>query len=542
MLGLMQDFPLIIPRLLAHAETFHRHSEIVSRRLEGDIHRYTFSELGVRSRQLANALDALGVQPGDVVGTIAWNGYRHMELYYALPGMQALYHTINPRLSEDQLAYVINHAQDQLIFVEAMFLPLLEAVADRLSGLKGIVVLWDEGELPETSLPNTYCYETLLREQSADYVWQDFEENTAAGICYTSGTTGNPKGVVYSHRALVLQALNSVIGLELTARDVVLPIVPMFHVNAWTLPFVAAVLGTKLVLPGKDLDGASVYELIEAEGVTFSAGVPTVWQMLFEHLEQTGKTLETLEKACIGGAAAPRSMLEAFRDRYNVDPMHAWGMTETTSMGSGPSVTTRIAEQGKDAILDAKMTQGHAVFGAQLRIVDDAGLELPMDGVTSGNLQIRGWAVASGYLGSESEKEWTADGWFDTGDIATLDDEGYLQLTDRAKDVIKSGGEWISSIDLENAAIAHPDVLTAAVIGVPHPKWDERPLLIVVLRPGVELDREGIMATLVERVAKWWLPDDIQVVESLPIGATGKVQKAELRAMFSDYVLQGTVP
>lgn len=540
MLGMMQNFPLTVPRLLTYADRFHQHTEIVSKRLEGDLHRYTFSDLARRARQLANALIRLGIEPGQVAGTIAWNGYRHMELYYALPGIQALYHTINPRLSTEQLAYVINHAEDQLIFVETAFVPLLEAVADQLHGLKAIVVLCDENDLPETTLNNVLCYESLLAAETDEYQWQDFDENSAAGICYTSGTTGNPKGVVYSHRALVLQAMNSVIGLELTARDVILPIVPMFHVNAWTMPFVAALLGNKMVLPGAALDGQSVHDLIESEGVTFSAGVPTVWQMLFDYLEQSGESLGSLKKACIGGSAAPRSMLETFRDRYNVEPLHAWGMTETTSMGSGPCVTSRIAERGEDAIMDAKMTQGRAVFGAELRIVDEQQQELPMDGKTSGTLQIRGWAVASGYLKNESRSEWNEDGWFDTGDIATLSDDGYLQLTDRAKDVIKSGGEWISSIDLENAATAHPDVAAAAVIAVAHPKWEERPLLVVVLREGATLDRQGILDVLLTRVAKWWLPDDIQVVDSLPLGATGKVQKNLLREQFKDYTLPGT--
>ncbi len=537
MRGLMQNFPLLVPELLEHAEQVHGKVEIVSKRLEGDVHRYCFGDLARRSRQLANALATLGLREGDVAGTIAWNGYRHMELYYALPSMGAVYHTINPRLSLEQLAYIIDHAEDQVVFVEAMFLPLLEAIQDQLGALKAIVVLCDERDLPETSLPNVVAYESLLAAASDQFTWPALDENRAAGICYTSGTTGNPKGVVYSHRALVLQAMNTVIGLELTARDVVLPIVPMFHVNAWTIPFSAALLGTKLVLPGKDLDGASIHALMESEQVTFSAGVPTVWQMLFDHLEQSGGTLGSLKKACIGGSAAARSMLETFRDRYGVEPLHAWGMTETTSMGSAPLLTPSIVAAGDNAVMDAKMSQGRAVFGARLRVVDEQGQPVPADGETSGHLQIRGWGVAAEYLKRFSREEWTADGWFDTGDIATLDAEGYLRLTDRAKDVIKSGGEWISSIDLENAALAHPDVAAAAVIGLPHPKWDERPLLVLVMRPGAVLNRDSVMTALAERVAKWWLPDDIQVVESLPIGATGKVQKNLLREQFADYRL-----
>lgn len=534
MLGLMQNFPLTIPRLLTHAERFSSGTEIVSRRLEGDIHRYTMADMGVRARKLAAALARLGVNPGDVVGTVAFNGYRHMELYYGLPGMQAVYHTINPRLSPEQLVYVINHAEDKYLFVEAMFVPLLESIADQLSEVRGFIVLCDEGALPPTTLENALCYEELLAAETGDFEWRDFDENTACGLCYTSGTTGNPKGVLYSHRSIVMQAMNSCIGLELRGSDSILPVVPMFHVNGWTIPFVAAVIGTKLVMPGKDLDGASVWDLLETEKVTFSAGVPTVWQMLFDYMEKEGKSLPHLEKAAIGGSAASRSMLETFKDTYDVEPLHAWGMTETTSMGTSPVVTERVRAQGEEAVMAAHMSQGRGVFGADLKIVDDAGIELPMDGKSAGNLCVRGWGVAKGYFKAESQFEFLEGGWFDTGDVATLDEDGFMRITDRAKDMIKSGGEWISSIDLENAAMGCDGVAVAAVIGIAHPKWDERPLLIVVKAQGSDPSRDEIRNRLDGKIAKWWMPDDIVFVDALPIGATGKVNKLALREQFSN--------
>lgn len=535
MLGLMQDFPLIISKLLTFAEQSHGSTEIVSRRLEGDDHRYDFRELGVRARKLANALVTLGVGPGDTVGTIAWNGYRHMELYYAIPGIEAVYHTINPRLSAEQLSFVINHAADEYVFVEAMFVPLLENIQDEIKDVKGFVVLCDADALPETTLPNVMSYEALIDAESENFDWPEFDENTACGLCYTSGTTGNPKGVLYSHRAIVLQAMSTSLALELKSNDTILMIVPMFHVNGWTLPFVAALLGTKVVLPGKDMDGQSIWDLLTKEKVTFSAGVPTVWQMLFDYLSKEEKDLPFLKRIVIGGSAASRSMLETFQNDYDVEPLHAWGMTETTSMGTSPSITPPISELGEEAVMQARMSQGHSVFGAELKLIDENGDDLAPDSGQPGNLCIRGWAVSSAYFKNQSSKEFLDGGWFDTGDIATLDKHRYMRITDRAKDLIKSGGEWISSIDLENAAAGHPGVSAAAVIGLPHPKWEERPLLIAVKAPGTDVTEDDILEYLGNNVAKWWLPDAIVFVDSLPLGATGKVNKLELRSRYPDF-------
>ena len=535
MLGLMQNYPLNIQKLLEYSEACNSKGEIVSRRLEGDIHRYSYRDLGKRARSLASVLQKLGVDAGDVIGTIAWNGYRHIELYFAVPGIQAMYHTINPRLSDEQLAFVINHAKDKFLFVEAGFVSRIEAIQDRLEQVRGYVILCEEGDMPSTNLNNAMCYEALLSTGDEDFEWDEFDENTACAICYTSGTTGNPKGVVYSHRALILQAFSFIIGAELTCRDILLPVVPMFHVNGWTIPFMGALLGAKLVLPGKNLDGASLYELMQMEKVTFSAGVPTVWQLLIEHLQANDLKLPHLNKILIGGSAAPRSMLETFRDEYQVDAMHAWGMTETSSMGSSPAMPSFVEAQGEEAIIRAKMKQGRAYFGLEMKLSDECGNSVPKDGRSQGHLLIRGWAVASQYLNSEASAEFTQDGWFETGDIATIDGDGFLQLTDRAKDMIKSGGEWISSIELENAAMAHSEIREAAVIGVAHPKWDERPILIAVAGEH-QPTKEDVIKFLEDKVAKWWLPDDVIFVDALPYGSTGKIEKKVLRERYRGYL------
>ncbi len=535
MLGLMQDFPLIIPKLLQFAEAGNADGEIVSRRLEGDDHRYTFADMGKRCAKLAHALKRLGVARGDRISTIAWNGYRHMELYYAVPGIESVYHTINPRLSAEQLSFVINHADDKYIFVEKMFVPLLENIKAEISNVKGFVVLCEADDMPDTTLPNVMSYEALIADEPESFAWSEFDENTACGLCYTSGTTGDPKGVLYSHRSIILQALSTSLALDVSNRETVLLVVPMFHVNGWTMPFVTALTGAKLVLPGKDLDGRSVWQLMDQEDVTFSAGVPTVWQMLIDYTRQEARGLPKLKRIVAGGSAVPRSMLETFQNDYDVEPLHAWGMTETTSMGTSPTVSPSIVARGDEAIMSARMSQGHMVFGAELKIVDDDGNLVPNDGKQPGNLCVRGWGVAKAYFENEASDAFLEDGWFDTGDIATIDDQGYMRITDRAKDLIKSGGEWISSIDLENAATGHEGVAAAAVISLPHPKWDERPLLIAVKAPGSDPDADDVLQYLSENVAKWWLPDAVVFVDELPLGATGKVNKLKLRERYPDF-------
>ncbi|MBZ8139486.1 long-chain fatty acid--CoA ligase [Rubrivivax gelatinosus] len=537
--GLMMQQPLLISSLLVHAERYHGEREVVSRRVEGDIHRYTYRELAARSRRLAKALAALGVRPSERVGTLAWNGYRHMELYYAVSGAGSVLHTINPRLHPDQIVYIADHAEDQVLCFDLSFLPLVQAVAGRTKTIRHFVAMADRAHMPaDPKIPNLLCYEDLVDGQDDHYDWPVFDENTASSLCYTSGTTGNPKGVLYSHRSTVLHTFAIALpdALSCSASDVILPVVPMFHVNAWGLPYAACMTGAKLVFPGPGLDGKSLYELFEAEKVTVSAGVPTVWQALLAYVDANQLKFSTMRRTVVGGSACPPAMLRQFAEDYDVHVLHAWGMTEMSPVGTVAAFKPQHLDQPAEERYAVMSKQGRAVYGVDMKIVDPAGRELPWDGAASGDLLVRGPWVLSRYFKGEGG-EALRDGWFPTGDVARIDAEGYMQITDRSKDVIKSGGEWIGSIDLENIAMAHPAVAIAACIAVPHPKWDERPLLVVVKKPGAELTKEELLAFYEGKIAKWWTPDDVVFVDAIPLGATGKMQKNRLRQMLKDYRL-----
>jgi fatty-acyl-CoA synthase len=539
MIGAMMQQPLLVSSLLRHAERHHGAQEIVSRRVEGDLHRYTYRELGQRSRQLANALAAFGLESGDRVATLAWNGYRHMELYYAVAGSGRVLHTLNPRLHPDQVVWIADHAEDRVLFFDLTFLPLVEAIAQRVGTVKHFVAMTDRKHMPATTtIPGLLCYEDLIESKPEQFEWPEFDENTAATLCYTSGTTGNPKGVLYSHRSTLLHAWAAALpdAFGCSARDTILPVVPMFHVNAWGLPYVACMVGAKIVFPGPWLDGRSLHELFEDESVTLSAGVPTVWKGLLAHVEANGLGFRTMRRTVIGGSACPPAMMRAFQERYDVQVLHAWGMTETSPLGTVCSLKPSHLALAPEQQLAVQAKQGRAVFGVDMKIVDDSGNELPQDGKTSGELLVRGPWIVSDYFKSPGASP-LLDGWFPTGDVATIDPDGFMQITDRCKDLIKSGGEWIGSIELEGVAVAHPAVAMAACIGARHPKWDERPLLVVVKAPGAELTREQLLRHYEGKVAKWWIPDDVVFVDSIPLGATGKVQKNVLRERFKDHEL-----
>lgn len=539
MLGLMQNRPLLISSLIEHAEAFHGDTEIVSRTIEGPIHRYTYRDANVRAKKLAAALHKLGVQTGDRIGTLAWNGYRHFEIYFGVSGIGAVCHTINPRLFQEQIVYIVNHAEDKYIFVDLTFVPLLEKMAHEFKGVKGFVIMTDRAHMPATKLPNALCYEELLAPERGDLVWPEFDENTASSLCYTSGTTGHPKGVLYSHRSTVLHsfAACAVDGLALSCNDAVLPVVPMFHANAWGIPYAAPMCGSKLVFPGAGLDGANVHELLEKEHVTLTAGVPTVWLMLLNYMKETGKRIDSVHTVVIGGSAAPRSMIEAFQHTYGATVLHAWGMTELSPLGSVGRLKPKHKDLPAAKKVDVQLKQGRGVYGVEMKIVGDDGKRLPHDGKAFGNLMVRGPWITDSYFKHEGGKVLDAEGFFPTGDVSTIDPDGYMQITDRSKDVIKSGGEWISSIDLENEAVGCPGVAEAAVIGIKHPKWDERPLLLVVRKPGSDVTKEQILAYLEGKIAKWWMPDDVVFETELPHTATGKLQKTTLREKYKDYVL-----
>ncbi|MBL8589225.1 MAG: long-chain-fatty-acid--CoA ligase [Methylobacteriaceae bacterium] len=539
MLGLMQNWPLLIHKIIDHAATQHGGREVVSRSVEGPIHRTTYRDIRQRALRCAKRLTQEGIRPGDRVATLAWNTWRHLESWYAITGMGAVYHTINPRLFPDQIAWIANHAEDRILMTDLTFVPLLEALADKLPTVRRYVVFTDAAHMPATKLKNAVAYEDWIAEADEDFRWIDCDENAAAGLCYTSGTTGNPKGVLYSHRSNVLHsmAMSAPDCLGLGARGVILPVVPLFHANSWSIAFSAPMSGAKLVMPGAKLDGASVYEMLESEQVQVTAGVPTVWLMLLQYMEKEGKRFSHLKRCVIGGSAAPRAMIEAFETVHGVEVFHAWGMTEMSPVGSIGSIKPGLAHLQGDALFDLKETQGFAPFTVEMRIDDDQGRPQPWDGKTFGRLKVKGPCVAGGYFRGEGGNILDANGFFDTGDIATIDENGYMRITDRAKDVIKSGGEWISSIDLENCAVAHPDVAEAAVIGVRHPKWDERPLLVVVPKEGRTIDGAALLAFMGERIARWQLPDDVQVVAEIPHTATGKINKLRLRDTFKDYTL-----
>ncbi|MAW33388.1 MAG: long-chain fatty acid--CoA ligase [Proteobacteria bacterium] len=539
----MMDVPLLISSLIKFADRYHGNTEIVTRTVEGPIHRYTYSEAHRRSKTLANALANLGVKKGDRIATLAWNTHRHLEIYYGVSGSGVICHTVNPRLFLEQIAYIINHAGDCCLFFDLTFSPIVEKLAPLLQHVNHYILMSDKSNLQKSNVPNLLCYEEILSQASTEFAWPDLDEKTDSSLCYTSGTTGNPKGVMYQHRTTILHSYAAAMpdALNLSARDVILPVVPMFHANAWGLPYAAALTGAKLVLPGAGMDGASLFELFEKEKVTLSAGVPTIWMGLVSHLKDKNLKFSTLKRTVIGGSAVPPAMTRSFEKDYNVEVIHAWGMTEMSPLGTVSSLKNKHLSLDREEQLAIKDKQGRAIFGVDLKIVDDNGVELPWDGKAFGELLVRGPWILNNYFRNEKNDSLRKDSdgldWFPTGDVATIDPEGFMQITDRAKDVIKTGGEWISSIDLENTAVSHPDVIEAAVIAVYHPKWDERPLLIAVKKQGATVSKKELIEFFKDKVAKWWIPDDVVFVNELPHTATGKLQKNKLREEYANYKL-----
>lgn len=541
--GLMMESGLLISSILRHADKNFGAREIVSVTADNPLHRYTYADCCRRSRQLANAIDRLGLERGERIATLAWNDYRHLEAYYAIGGAGYVCHTVNPRLFPEQIVFIINHAEDRWVMVDPLIVPLVEKIMDQLTTVEGYIILTDDEHMPDTTLKHAISYESMIESESDEYEWPDLDERAAAALCYTSGTTGNPKGVLFSHRSTVLHSYAAVMPdvMCLRSTDCVLPVVPLFHANAWGIAYAALMVGCKLVFPGPKMgDGETLYQLMEQESVTLSLGVPTVWLALLQYAESAGKTLSQLDRTVIGGAAVPESMIRDFRDKHDVDVIQGWGMTEMSPLGTVSTPKFGTESLSPDEMISLKAKAGRGIFGVEMRIVDDEGKELPWDGVAYGALQVRGpWICSDYYMQEGASESHTEDGWFDTGDVATIDELGYMAITDRTKDVIKSGGEWISSIDVENTTMGHAAVAEAAVIGVPHPKWTERPLLIIIKAEDAELTGEEILQWLDGKIAKWWMPDDVVFVDEIPHTATGKIKKVDLRKQFADYKLPG---
>jgi len=539
MLGLMQDWPLTVDKILDHARNWHGHREVVTRSVEGPIVRTTYAEIHARAKRVSDVLKGWDVKVGDRIATLAWNSGRHMEAWYGIMGIGAVCHTLNPRLFPEQLIYIINHAEDRVIFVDLTFIPLLEAVLPHCPSVERVVVMTDELHMPATTLPGAECYEALLGAASEDVVWGGFDEQTACGLCYTSGTTGNPKGVLYSHRSNFIHTL---LGMQSTVlgpspKEVILPVVPMFHANAWGIAFAGPASGAKLVMPGARMDGAAIYELIESEGVTFSAAVPTVWQGLLTHLRENNLRIPTVKKVLIGGSAVPESLIRAFQEEFDIEVLQGWGMTETSPIGTLSNLPPELLALPYDEQMKWRVKQGVPPLGVELKLKNYAGQEMPHDGHTYGRLMIKGPTISGAYFKGEGGDILDHEGFFDTGDVSTIDEQGFMQITDRAKDVIKSGGEWISSIEIENIAVGHPKVELAAVIGAAHPKWDERPVLVIKLKPGQSENKQEHLDFLQGKIAKWWMPDDVIFVDDIPLGATGKIDKKLVRERMKDYRL-----